>query len=297
MRHPYFFCFLKGVAPSSFGRRHHQHIETYLEDTARSPTVHYHPERRGNQHPMLQILPSHVITTHHGSTDTPAAHDALFCIARQPVLDTLAANDLGFMNIHCPFCDTLHWLDERVSASRAGHPEFGTCCAHGKVMLPLLRVPPATLYNLYTGDTPQAKEFRANIVQYNAALAFTSLGVNVDRSVMGHGPPVFRIHGELRHLSGSVLPEDTAPPSYSQLYIYDRHAAYQYRISRNENLSVNTMLALQHVMWDYNAYASIYQHAYEVLRTYDAPDFTVKLCVVPGHDPRRYNLPTADKWV
>jgi hypothetical protein len=28
---------------------------------------------------------------------------------------------------------------------------------------------------------------------------------------------------------------------------------------------------------------------------YDAPDYTVKLCVVPGNDPQRYNLPTADE--
>ena len=97
-------------------------------------------------------------------------------------------------------------------------------------------IPPAPLYNLFTADTPQAKDFRANIVQYNAALAFTSLGVKVDRSVLGHGPPVFRIHGELRHLSGSLLPEETAPPFYSQLYIYDPHAAYQYRISQNKTL-------------------------------------------------------------
>ena len=48
-------------------------------------------------------------------------------------------------------------------------------------------------------------------------------------------------------------------------------------------------------VWDYNAYTPIYQHAHEVLRMYDAPDYTVKLCVVPGNDPRRYNLPTADE--
>jgi len=53
-----------------------------------------------------------------------AAPNSLFCIARQPVLDTLPANDLGIMNILCPFCDALHWLDERVSSSRVGHPEF-----------------------------------------------------------------------------------------------------------------------------------------------------------------------------
>ena len=186
-------------------------------------------------------------------------------------------------------------MDERVSSSKIGHPEFGMCCGHGKIKLPSLRVPPQPLYNLFTGNTAQGREFRSNIVQYNAALAFTSLGVKVDDSVRGHGPPVFRIQGELRHLSGSLLPEESERPCYSQLYVYDPNMAYQHRVSRNENLSLNTMRILQRVMWDYNTYTPIYQHAFEVLQMYDAPDYTVKLCVVPGHDPRRYNLPTANE--
>ena len=151
------------------------------------------------------------------------------------------------------------------------------------------------MYNLFTGNTLPAKEFRTNITQYNAALAFTSLGVNVNRSIVGCGPPVFRIQGELRHLSGSLLPEDSQSLCYSQLYIYDPNMAYQYHISRNENLLLNTMQTLQHVMWDYNAYTPIYPHAYEVLQLYDAPHYTVKLCVVPGNDLCRYNLLTADE--
>ena len=55
------------------------------------------------------------------------------------------------------------------------------------------------------------------------------------------------------------------------------------------------MRILQRIMWDNNPYTSIYQHAYEVLRKYDAPDYTMELCVAPGHDPRRYNLPTANE--
>jgi hypothetical protein len=220
---------------------------------------------------------------------------SLFCIARRPVFDSLAPIDLGSMNIHCSYCEALHWLEERVSSSRVGLPEFSMCCAHGKIKLSPLRIPPHALYNLFTSEDHEAKEFRANIVQYNAALAFTSLGVKVDESVLGRGPPVFRIHGELRHLSGSLLPAESIPPSYSQLYIFDPHEAYRYRIIRNENLSLRTMQVLQQVMWEYNAYTPIYRHAYEVLRMYDAPDYTVKLCVVPGNDPRRYNLPTADE--
>ena len=99
-----------------------------------------------------------------------------------------------------------------------------------------------------------------NIVQYNAALAFTSLGVKVDHSIEGHGPPVFWIHGELRH-----LPDKNEHPSYLQLYIYDPDMAYRYWISCNDNLSLNMMRTLQRLMWDYNAYTPIYQHAYEVL--------------------------------
>jgi hypothetical protein len=153
-------------------------------------------------------------------------HNSSFCIARQPVADDLGPIDLGLMNIHCPYCDALHWLDERVSSSRVGRPEFQTCCAHGKIKLSPLRTPPAPLYDLFTGDTHEAKEFRSNIVQYNAAFAFTSLGVKVDHSILGRGPPVFRIHGELRHLSGSLLPEESVNPCYSQLYVYDPHEAY-----------------------------------------------------------------------
>lgn len=223
------------------------------------------------------------------------ARNSFFGIARRPVLDSLHVNDLGDMNIRCPYCDALHWMDERVSSSRIGHPEFGMCCGHGKVKLPPLRVPPLPLYNLFTSDTFQAKEFRTNIVQYNAALAFTSLGVKVDHSIAGRGPPVFRIHGELSHLSGSLLPEESEAPTYSQLYIYDPHMAYRYRISRNENLSLNTMQILQDVMTNFNTYTPIYQHAHEVLHRYDAPDYTLRLCVAPGNDPRRYNLPTADE--
>jgi hypothetical protein len=120
----------------------------------------------------------------------------LFFIARREPVDNVDVHDLGHMEIECPFCRALHWIDERVSHSSKSHPKFGMCCEHGKVKLPPLRVPPLPLFHLFTENSSAAKEFRQNIVQYNAALAFTSMGVNVDRSVIGRGPPVFRIHGE-----------------------------------------------------------------------------------------------------
>ena len=135
------------------------------------------------------------------------------------------------------------------------------CCGHGKVKLLPLQVPPLPLYNLFTSNTFQAKEFQMNIVQYNAALASTSLGVKVNHSIARHRPPVFCIHRELSHLLGSLLPEESEVPTYSQLYVYDPHIAYQYCISCNENLSLHTMRILQDIMQNFNRYTPVYQHA------------------------------------
>ena len=95
--------------------------------------------------------------------------------------------------------------------------------------------PPEELYYLFTAATPQAERFRHHIRQYNAALAFTSLGVEVDTSVNegGGGPPTFRIHGELCHQLGSLLPRRGDRPAYAQLYIYDPREALDHQMQRN----------------------------------------------------------------
>ncbi|KAF8972076.1 hypothetical protein BDZ97DRAFT_1913321 [Flammula alnicola] len=185
-----------------------------------------------------------------------------FCVARYPVNDGIPLHDLGRMNVECPFCRALHWLDERVASTSSSRPEFESCCQRGKIILPNLTVPPTALYNLFVADTIQGKEFRKNITQYNAALAFTSMGVDVDRSIVGRGPPVFRIHGELTHLAGSLLPESGKRPTYAQLYIHDPLSAYQSRIVRNSNLSLSTLGILQQIMNDNNEYHSLYTHTF-----------------------------------
>ena len=49
--------------------------------------------------------------------------------------------------------------------------------------------------------------FRPTYNPRGRALSFTSLGVHEDQSVnKGDGPPVFRISGELHHLSGLLHP-------------------------------------------------------------------------------------------
>jgi len=153
----------------------------------------------------------------------------MFCIARRPYCEPTASHHCGDMNIVCSSCGALHWIDERVSSSSKFSLKFSMCCAQGKVVVQLLPDPPPVLRQLYISQSTQAQDFRSNIVLYNRALAFTSLGVEQDYSVLdGRGPPVFRIHGELKHLSGSLIPDAGKPVKYAQLYIYDPDTAMKF---------------------------------------------------------------------
>ncbi|KAJ3766711.1 hypothetical protein FB446DRAFT_627941, partial [Lentinula raphanica] len=218
--------------------------------------------------------------------------------ARKPYHEPIERHDLGRMEYLCQSCKALHWLNERIAGSSKSSPQFGMCCKHGEVQIPLLQAPPEYLQILLTSQDYQAKEFRENISQYNSALAFTSMGVSTDDSVNHHGrgPPVFRIHGELKHWSGALLPREGSAPAYAQLYILDPHSALNYRMQRNSNLNRETMEGLQNLIRAINPYSSIYRHAYEILQQYpNVPDFSISLRVMPGQDRRRYNLPTADE--
>ena len=129
------------------------------------------------------------------------------------------------------------------------------------------------------------------------AFAFTSLKVKEDHSVnRGHGPPVFRIQGELFHRGGPLEPAPHRDPMYAQLYIYDPQAALEHCHHQNVGLNMDTLCIRQRVILDNHQYAAIYKHAHEILQGYDPQDdVCIRLCVAPGSDRRRYNLPTADE--
>ncbi|TDL14451.1 hypothetical protein BD410DRAFT_702923, partial [Rickenella mellea] len=201
------------------------------------------------------------------------------------------------MDIVCHHCGALHWAQEAIKNSTAQLPCFGMCCNHGQVRLPPAVDPPYALQQLLSGETPQSQEFRENIRQYNAALAFTSLGVAIDESINnGRGPYVFWIHGELCHRIGSLLPAEGRSPAYAQLYIYDPRAVLDQRMQRNSNLRRDTMELLQHMLERHHFYAGIYKHAHEILSEHDGvEDISINLRVDNSRDRRRYNLPTAEE--
>ncbi|KIJ06154.1 hypothetical protein PAXINDRAFT_39194, partial [Paxillus involutus ATCC 200175] len=199
----------------------------------------------------------------------------------RPYQEPVEHNNLGLMNVECSECHALHFDCEKLTKSLRGQIFFGMCCLQGLVKLPALPEWPATLRNLFQDD----RDFKNKIRQYNSALAFTSLGVEVDRhTVQGSGPAAFRIHGALYHLMGSLLPPDDRDPTYAQL--------------RNPELNPGVLLALHDMMEVHHPYVNIYKQAYQVMREKPREQHTdvrVQLHYSAGTDIRRYNLPTANE--
>lgn len=141
----------------------------------------------------------------------------MFGIVRKPWTEKFTVHTCGEMAQMWVHCQALHWIDERAFAS---HPQFSLSCNHNKIHLPLLDLPLPLLRHLLEDRSKAGNECRRNIVQYNHSLAYTSIGVKQDHSV-NHGkrPPVFRIHGELMHFQGCLLPPENSPPSYAQFYM------------------------------------------------------------------------------
>ena len=175
------------------------------------------------------------------------------------------------MAVKCPDCGAWHWKAERLTRSTNNIFKFGICCSSGRIQLPALPEPPDTLKNLLDSQDVVGKEFREHIHQYNFALAFTSLGVEMDESIVGRGPYVFKIHGELCHKHGSLIPEHGQTPRYAQLYIYDPSEALGYRQRNNRSsLASGTLNELQEMMQACNPFVPLYRQAVERLR--DQPD-------------------------
>jgi hypothetical protein len=97
--------------------------------------------------------------------------------------DPNLCHSLGLMNHAYPKCGALYFLKECLAHSSIANPAFGTCCLQGKIHLDPFLEPPTTLQDLLTGASLHSVSFLKNIHRYNAALAFTSLAVNLDHQV------------------------------------------------------------------------------------------------------------------
>ncbi|KAH9012550.1 hypothetical protein EDB85DRAFT_1877654, partial [Lactarius pseudohatsudake] len=180
------------------------------------------------------------------------------------------------------------------------NPKFGMCCYSGKISLPPLQQPPPELSHLLTSQDQLGKNFRLRIRNYNSALAMTSVGRKVDESINqgGGGPYTLRLHGELIHRVGSLLPPhgDQVAPIYAQLYIYDSDVALNHRMTNawNSNLDHFTLSILQDMLYRSHPAVQLYEQAYE-LTSAMPPDqqCQISLQFDPSCDRCRYQAPDA----
>ena len=170
------------------------------------------------------------------------------------------------MNVLCPDCNALHFESEKLAKYTLNQLKFGMCCSSGKdVNVPLLNPAPNKLNDLLSGNHPKSESFKKNIRQYNAAFAFTSLGVKIDHAITNApGPYCFRIHGELCHHSGALLPQENQPPIYAQLHIYDEEEQLRFRINNNPNLDPAILAIIQDALYRSHPYVNLYKNAQEV---------------------------------
>ncbi|KAF6161780.1 hypothetical protein GIB67_013857 [Kingdonia uniflora] len=161
----------------------------------------------------------------------------------------LGRHFLGQMDVVCMHCSTFHWKDEQLSNSSIINTLFGQCCLQGKIKLPILDALPNEFQELYDGNGPHLRSFRRYMRKYNAANAFTSLGVHIDDQVAhGQGPSSFVIHGELHHRIGALVLNEEQEASYAQLYIYNPGASLNTRHKRNPRLNKDLLKVIQNTL-------------------------------------------------
>lgn len=203
------------------------------------------------------------------------------------------------MVTRCPGCNALHWLDERLVRSSKRNPKFGMCCFQGKVFLPPLQHPPPELLDLLTSQDGCGRSFRRLIHNYNNALAMTSVGRKLDNSLnaAGGGPYSFRLHGELIHRVGSLLPPDGQQPVYAQLYIHDNAAVAHHQREANtwnSNLNPGTLRVLQDMLWRSHPGVHHFKQAYVLTEGIPREQqCCIALRFDAGCDRRRYQAPDA----
>ncbi len=160
--------------------------------------------------------------------------------------------------------------------------------------LPSLAPSPEPLRRLLTGNKTNVKDFHKCIRSYNSALAFTSIGANLDTSVAQPDNYTYRLCSELYHRMGSLLPQPGEAQKFAQLYISNLHAELDGRMGNFGILNRDTMQSLQTMLHACNPYANIYQTAVERLQR-EAIELSFCLVNDCRSDLRRYHAPTVDK--
>ncbi|CAF2140003.1 BnaA02g16960D [Brassica napus] len=212
--------------------------------------------------------------------------------------------------LECPSCGALVWQSESTGRDpRTKELRFTICCNQGQIKLPPLRQPPPMLAKLL-----KCKQFRETIRVYNALIAFTSIGANIDYSVFfgrgpftfriqgQTGPLTFRIQGQTYHRIGSLIPKPGLPPKYLQLYIFDTANEVKNQLealgqTTSEGKADEATLKVLIEMVDAkNCLAKVFRRVRDRYETNSGEDFTISLISDKGKG-KQYDLPQSSEVV
>jgi hypothetical protein len=140
--------------------------------------------------------------------------------------NAIEENYLGQLNVRCPYCSSKNFKNELKS----------NCCHGGTILLNTIEMHPDIVFYMTNADDANSKNFRSNIRSYNSAMAFASMGAQVDEKVTRRaGPFCYRIHGQIYHKTSGLHPNEGETAKYSQLYILDTTEATNARMNNPAN--------------------------------------------------------------
>ena len=143
----------------------------------------------------------------------------------------------------------------------------------------------------------QGREFRDQIRAYNSALAFASLGVNLDKELANarRGVYTFRIQGVVHYYIGQLTTREGEAPSFAQIYIHDGtvEGEIENRLRHLGEASLPELKGLQALMHEVNPYMQYFRHGIELMRAQGGTDVRMIIRADGVPDPRHYNAPTA----
>lgn len=167
--------------------------------------------------------------------------------------------NIGSMDMCCFSCGALMFPAE-VHRGSGDNVTFSLCCSYGKVRLPEITSPPASIKQLFESNGPLSKEFKLSIRTYNSAFALSSVGVELGSVFkFDRGPWTYKITGQVYHSLGPILPSQNQSPSFSQLYVYEPENELQNRKKRCTTMNDETLKLIQSVMHQHNPYVMQYK--------------------------------------
>lgn len=138
----------------------------------------------------------------------------------------MGEHNCGMLTECCNFCQALHWKSEENSRKR-----FTKCYHDDKVSLTSLSEVSNILIDLLFSELDEAKNFIQHIRSYNAALAFGSMGAEIN---FGKRPFCFRIHGQIYQRISSLYSIENNKTICEQLYIFDSSETNAYPVENNK---------------------------------------------------------------